>query len=181
MKPREWVLVVAAIAVAIIAGNIGSCYHKRAVAFEARAQLAEDRAANAQVLVDLAQDEAAHYQRLVARRDTVIRTVTVRVAVVDSLQPPDSACAPNLAVRDTLIVTQAAQISDLHNQTMVQAGAIMLLQASKDELQRALASRPKVYPRILGPNIGLGIFVGYCGVRPCVGVGATINVGGVRL
>jgi len=181
MKPREWVLVVAALALAIIGGSIGSCQYRRAVRFEVAAQLAEGHARNAQVQVDLERDRANRFEAQAAKRDTVIRTVTVQVAAVDALHPPDSSCAPNLAVRDTLIALQAAQISDLHSQTVAQAGAINLLQASNDELRRVLASRPKAYPRFVGSNIGVGVFVGYCGARPCVGVGVSVNLGSIRL
>lgn len=180
MKLREWVLPVA-VAVAIFGSSFGGWQYKRALKWETRVQQVEQKVQSQQIVIDIETDRAKHFAAQAAKHETVVKVVTVRVAAVDSLQPPDSSCAPNLAVRDTLIEEQAAEISDLKSQTVAQAGAINLLQASNNALRQVLASRPKAYPRFLGPNIGIGAFVGTCGLSPCGGIGITVNVAGIRL
>lgn len=173
MKASPWVIAIAAIALAIGAGTFGRLQYRKAVAFEEKSRLALSHERNAQVQVDLLEG------KLRAQRATTARAST-RVAEVDAANPPDTSCAPNLRARDAVIHSQASEI-------VLQAGQISVLQTSKDELRRALEARPKVFPRFVGPNVGVGVFGGLCGVgadgkpRYCVGVGVTVNVFSVRL
>lgn len=187
MGSKQWGMFVALVAAVLILGQVGSCQHDRAVAFEARAKAAEEHSRLAQVDADLYRDEAARLYKISVTQDSVIAHARVSVAAVDSQHPPDTSCAPNLAARDHVIEAQASDIVTLHGITDAQDGALRILQASKDELAKALASRPSSYPRFVGPNIGLGVFAGPCGINPagkpafCVGIGVSVNLFSARL
>jgi hypothetical protein len=182
----SWSIAVVAVAVALVAGRLGQVFYRRAEQFEAKARLALDFQHAKQVEVDMLQDRVnvledrlgkQHRQTTVARRE---------VAVADSVSHPDTSCAPSIAARDAVIASQDGEISLLHEQNEARAGQITLLQASNQALKSALDARPKLYPRIVGPNIGVGVFAGVVGVqsngKPAlgVGVGVTLNVFSVR-
>lgn len=187
MGNKQWGLTVAAVALALLFGQFGRWQYRKAVEFETRAKAAEAHNRLAQVEIDLYKDQAAQLTVAAAKKDTVVRVLVREVAAVDSATPPDTSCAPNLRARDHVIEAQASEITDLHGVTASQVGAINLLQASKDELAKALASRPSYFPRFVGPNIGVGVFAGACGVSAsgkatlCVGVGVTMNLLSLRL
>lgn len=177
-----WLLVAVGVGVILWLGQCASSQRTKALRFEQDAKNALAHANSNQEEADYYKDLAAEAQRRAARIDTVIQYRVRSVHVVDSLFPPDSSCLPNIAARDSLIAAQADDISQLHGVTAAQARALLLLQSSKDELARVLASRPASYPRFLGPNIGLGVFGGVCGLGvPCVGVGVTVNLFSLRL
>ena len=163
----------AAVAFALVAGQFGRLQYRRAVSFETQARMALAHERNARVENDLliAKLKREHAETARAQR---------AVAVVDAENPPDTSCAPNLAARDAVITSQANEIE-------TQGRSIGLLAASNAEMRRALEARPKLYPRFVGPNIGLGVFVGVVGVRsdgkPAygAGIGVTVNVLGIRL
>lgn len=168
-----WGIAVAAVALALVAGNFGRIFYRRAEVFEAKAKLALEREHVRQIERDLLEDAN---KRLKVR----LRSQRENVARVDSISPPDPSCAPNIAARDAVIASQDSIISN-------QSGQIGLLQASNDEMKRALQARPKLFPRIVGPSIGVGVFAGVVGVKdngqPAygVGVGVTVNVFSVRI
>ena len=168
MSKVSWGIAVAAVAVALVAGSFGRVFYRRAEVFEAKAKLALEREHVRQIEHDLLEDAN---KRLKVR----LRAQRASVAVVDSISPPDTSCAPNIAARDAVIAPQDSVIGN-------QSGQINLLQASNDEMKRALQARPKLYPRIVGPSIGVGVFAGVVGVKdngqPAygVGVGVTVNV-----
>lgn len=173
MSKVSWGIAVAAVALALVAGSFGQVFYRRAEKFESQARLALDHARVRQIERDLLADENKSLKvRLRERRESV--------AVADSVSPPDPSCAPNIAARDAVIATQDSIISN-------QSGQINLLQASHDEMRRALEARPKLFPRIVGPSIGVGVFAGVVGVKdngqPAygVGVGVTVNVFSVRI
>jgi hypothetical protein len=186
MKVTPWVIAIAAIGLAIVAGQFGRVQYRRAARFEAQARLALDHEHVAQIKVDLMTDKVTGLQRDLAKRHAATSVLTNAVVATDLQHAPDTSCAPNLAARDAVIESQQAEIVDLHGIVAAQDTSIHLLQASKDELSHALQARPKLYPRFVGPNIGLGVFVGAVGLRPDgkpeigVGVGITINVFSVR-
>jgi len=157
------------------------------IAVAAIAEAAEGTVKAQQVVIDMYKAEADRYAALATQQHTAVVAAQATVAAVDSANPPDTSSAPNLAARDHVIEAQAAEITDLHGVISAQARAIILLQGSKDVLSGALASRPALYPRFVGPNVGLGVFGGVCGLRPdgkpapCVGIGITINLFSVRL
>ena len=182
----SWGIAVAAVAVALVAGRFGQVFYRRAEAFEAKARLALEFQHAKQVEVDLLQDKVNALQvdlTAARKRTTVARH---EVVVADSTSHPDSTCAPSIAARDSVIASQDGEISILTSQNAARAGQITLLQASNQALKAALDARPKLYPRIVGPNIGLGVFAGVVGVRdngqPAygVGVGITVNVFSLR-
>ncbi|MGI0149163.1 MAG: hypothetical protein ACREDF_06500, partial [Thermoplasmata archaeon] len=117
---------------------------------------------------------------LAGRTDTIVRTLRVRIAVVDSLNPVPDTCLPNLAVRDSLIASQALEIAQWRELAGARAAMLALALGARDSLRDALASRPR--PLIAGiglslPKIGLGAFAGVCGDgRACVGVGIVLRV-----
>lgn len=167
-----WGIAVAAVALALVAGSFGRVFYRRAEVFEAKARLALEHEHVRQIERDLLADEVKGLKvRLRAQRASV--------AAIDSISPPDTSCAPNIAARDAVIASQDSIIDR-------QGGQINLLQASVTEMKAALQARPKLFPRIVGPNIGLGVFVGVVGVRadgkPALGagVGITINAFSVR-
>lgn len=172
MKASPWVIAIVAIVVALVAGRYGQIFYRRAEKFEAQVRLSLEHDHVRQIQIDLLTDEAT---KLKAR----LRSQRASVAVVDSVSPPDTSCAPNIAARDAVIATQDSVITRQDQQ-------IDLLRASRDEMKLALQARPKLYPRIVGPNVGLGVFVGVVGVRdnglPAygVGIGVTVNVISVR-
>ena len=186
MKASPWVIAIVAIVVALVAGRFGQLAYRRAEKFEAQARLSLEHDHVRQVQIDLLTDEAAGLRRKLA----AIHTTTARridaVVAVDLQHIPDTSCAPNLAARDSVIESQQGEISVLGSLAASQDSSINLLRASRDELRAALEARPKLYPRIVGPNVGLGVFVGVVGVRdngqPAygVGVGITVNVISVR-
>lgn len=182
----QWGIAVAAVAVALVAGRLGQVFYKRAEQFEAKARLALDFQHAKQIEVDLLEDRVNVLQSRLAeqhRRTTVARH---EVVVADSTSHPDSSCAPGFAARDAVIASQDGEISLLQARDSARSGQITLLQASNTALKSALEARPKLYPRIVGPNVGLGVFVGVVGVqsngKPAlgVGVGVTLNVFSVR-
>jgi hypothetical protein len=185
MKASPWVIAIAAIGLAIVAGQFGRLQYRKAVRFEAQARLALDHEHVAQISVDLLSDKVAGLQRDLAKRHAATSGHINAVVAADLQHIPDSSCAPNLAARDSVIVSQQGEIAVLDDIVSAKDSTIKLLQASKDELSHALQARPKFYPRFVGPNIGLGVFVGAVGLRDGrpqigVGVGITINVFSVR-
>lgn len=187
MGNKQWGFTIAAVALALVFGQFGRWQYRKAVKFEADAKLALMHEHTAQVEKDLLADENKRLVAEAAKKHARTDTLTRVVVVVDSIHPPDTSCAPNLAARDAVIASKTGEISDLQAASAVQARSINLLQASKDELAKVLASRPSYYPRFVGPNIGIGVFAGACGVSasgkltPCVGVGVTVNLFSLRL
>lgn len=182
----SWGIAVAAVAVALVAARFGQVFYRRAEQFEAKARTALEFQHAKQIEVDLLQD---HVNKLESQLTIAHRRTTVarrEVVVADSTSHPDSSCAPGFAARDAVIASQDGEISLLHEQNEARAGQITLLQASNKALTGALEARPKLYPRIVGPNVGVGVFVGVVGVqsngKPAlgVGVGVTLNVFSVR-
>lgn len=171
----------AGIAVVVLVSQCWLPLYQKNVAFEARAVAADARATAAQVVADSFKAVAKRAAASAAHRDTLIVHDSAVIEAVDREHPADTSCAPNLAARDTKIHDQAAQIVDLKTASEAQMGALATLQVSKDDLQHTLDTRPKLYPRFVGPNIGLGGFVGYCGKSLCGGVGLTFNFGSIRV
>ena len=184
MISKQWVIGAAAGVAVALTVLISQCWmplYQKNVAFEARAVAADARATAAQVVADSFKAIAKVAKASAAHRDTIIVHDTAAIDSVDRAHPADTSCVPNLAVRDSTIHDQAAQIGDLKTVAEAQIGALAALQTSKDDLQHTLDTRPKLYPRFVGPNIGLGAFLGYCGTHLCGGVGLTVNIGSVRL
>lgn len=186
MKATPWVIAVAAIGFAIVAGQFGRLQYRKAVNFEAQARLALDHQHVSQIKVDLLSDEVAGLRHDLAKKRAATSVHVNAVAAIDIQHVPDTSCAPNLAARDAVISSQQSEITSLNDITVAQDTSINLLQASNVELARALQARPKLYPRFVGPNIGVGVFVGAVGLRNGrpeigVGVGITINILSVRL
>lgn len=186
MKASPWVIAIAGIGFAIVAGQVGRLQYRRAVRFEEQARLALGHEHVAQINVDLLTDKVAGLQRDLAKRHAATAGHINAVVAADLQHIPDTSCAPNLAARDAVILSQQGEIAVLGDVVSAKDSAINILQASKDELARALRSRPKLYPRLVGPNIGVGVFVGAVGLRNGrpeigVGVGVTINLLSVRL
>ena len=187
MKASPWVIAVAAIVGLLAVSRVAQVFYYRAERFEQQARLALDHEHVAQVLVDLANDKVKVLEGQLAAQHAKTDTLVREVVAADSIHPPDTSCAPNLAARDAVIESQHGEITTLHGIVDAQAGSINLLQASKDELKRALEARPKLYPRIVGPSVGVGIGVGIVGLRPDgkpalgVTVGVTLNVFSVRI
>lgn len=187
MKASPWVIAIAAIGLAIVAGQFGRLQYRKAARFEAQARLALDHEHVAQVWVDLLTDKVAGLQRDLATKHAATASNINAVVAADLQHIPDTSCAPNLSARDAVILSQQSEIVTLHDIVTAKDSTINLLQASKDELSRVLQARPKLYPRFIGPNVGVGVFVGAVGLRPDgkpvmgVGVGITINVFSVRL
>lgn len=181
-----WGIAVAAVAVALVAGQIGRVQYRKAVKFEADARLALGHQHVAEINADLWRDKANGYKRDLVQRHAATDTLTDAVVAADLQHIPDTSCAPNLAARDAVIESQQGEIASLTDVVTVQDSSITTLRASNVELARVLGARPKLYPRFVGPNIGLGVFVGVVGVRPDgkpaigAGVGVTINVFSVR-
>lgn len=181
MTIKQWgVAAVVAVLVLVLGLHDGLLYRKN-VAFEARVVAAEARAKIAQAQVDTFKAIAQQALASAATKDTIVAHDTVEIAAVDAAHPADTSCAPNLAVRDKTIRDQKSEIVDLKTGAAAQMAALATLQASKDDLQHTLDTRPKLYPRFVGPNVGLGVFVGYCGTSPCVGAGITVNLASLRL
>ena len=186
MSKVSWGVAVAAVVVALVASRFVSVFYHRAERFEQQAQLALGHEHVAQVKVDLANDRVRVLEGRLAAQRTHRDSLERNVAVVDSVSPPDTSCAPNLAARDAVISSQTGEIATLQGIVDAQGESITLLQTSKDELKRALEARPKLYPRIVGPSVGVGVFVGVVGLRPDgkpsygVGVGITVNVFSLR-
>jgi len=178
MSKVSWGVAVAGVVVALVASRFANVFYHRAAAFEEKARLALGHEHVAQIQVDLLTDQVKGLQvKLWAQRSqTQLRTE--HVAVVDSISPPDTSCAPNLAARDDVIESQHGEIATLQGIVDAQGESINLLQTSKDELKRALDARPKLFPRIVGPSVGLGVGVGVVGLRPDgkPALGATIGV-----
>ena len=168
----------------LLAVGIAGLLHSnaKATAFEQRAEHAEAVATVNQVAADSAKAEVRRLQAVTVHQDTVVKYRTAQVAAVDAASPPPVPCAPNLAVRDTLIAAQRAQIDTLKRTVAVSTRALFLVQAARDTLLTTLQSRPRP-TSLLGPNVGLGAFIGYCGngAGVCAGVGVTLNLGGVHL
>jgi hypothetical protein len=187
MGKVSWGIAVGAVALALIAGRFGQVFYRRAEKFEAQARLALANEHVRQTQVDLLTDQVNGLQVKLRSQHAQTQVRREQVTAVDAASPPDTYCAPNIAARDAVIDSQDTEIASLHGIVDGQAGQINLLQASKDELRRALEARPKLYPRIVGPSIGVGVFAGIVGVkdngRPAlgVGIGVTINVFSVRL
>lgn len=186
MKVSPWVIAIAGIGFAIVAGQFGRLQYRKAVRFEAQAVLALGHEHVAQINADLWRDKVAGLQRDLAKRHAATAGHINAVVAADLQHIPDSTCAPNLAARDAVIESQQGEIAVLGDVVSAKDSTINILQASKDELAHALQARPKLYPRFVGPNVGLGVFVGAVGLRPDgkpaigVGVGITINILSVR-
>lgn len=187
MKVTPWVIAIAAIGLAIVAGQFGRLQYRKAVRFEAAAGLALDHQHVAEIRADLLTDKVTGLQHDLAKRHAATAVHTDAVVAVDLQHPPDSSCAPNLVARDSAIVSQQGEIATLNDIVATQDSTIITLRGSNIELARVLGARPKLYPRFIGPNIGVGVFVGAVGLRPDgkpeigVGVGVTINLFSVRL
>jgi len=187
MKVSPWVIAIAGIGFAIVAGQFGRLQYRKAAKFEAQASLALAHEHVAEIKVDLLSDKVAGLQHDLAKRHAATASNINAVVAADLQHIPDSSCAPNLTARDAVILSQQGEIASLGEIVFTQDSTINILQASKTELSRALQARPKLYPRFIGPSIGLGVFVGAVGLRPDgkpeigVGVGVTINVFSVRL
>jgi hypothetical protein len=184
MTSKQWVIGAAAGAAVALTVLISQCWmplYQKNVAFEARAVAADARATAAQVVADSFKAVAKVATASAAHRDTVILHDSARIDSVDRAHPADTSCAPNLAARDTTIRDQMSQIGDLKTASRAQMATLAILQASKDDLQHALDTRPKLYPRFVGPSIGFGVFAGYCGTSKCLGVGLTLNFGSIRV
>lgn len=165
--------VVTAVMLAVRSRNVASRWEQRAVA-------AESLAVQQSQYADSISRVADRVATLAASRDTVIRWKTTRIVVVDSVSPPPPDCEPNLAARDSLISTLQDQVQAREAEAMLRALAIVALRGSHDSLLAVVRSRP--HPSAFhGPSIALGAFGGWCIDRPCVGVGVTLNVGGIRL
>lgn len=91
------------------------------------------------------------------------QTVILRVPVA---APPDT-CTPWVEPQREAILTLEE--------------ALARALASRDTLGSALAARPKSATRFVRPNVGVGAFVGVCGINQlCAGFGLTFNLGGIR-
>lgn len=182
----QWGIAVAAVAVALVAGRFGQVFYRRAEKFEAQARTALEFQHAKQVEVDLLQDKVDAQARELAQQHRRTTAARREVVVADSTSHPDSSCAAGFAARDAVIASQDGEISTLHGIVDAKTSQITLLQASNNSLTSALEARPKLYPRIVGPNIGVGVFVGVVGVKdngkPAlgVGVGVTLNAFSVR-
>jgi len=166
MSKVSWGVVVAAVVLVLVASKFASVFYRRAEAFEEKARIALGHEHVAQVLVDLANDRVKVLEGRLASQHSQTDSAERAVVVVDSISPPDTSCAPNIAARDDVIRSKTGEIATLHGIVDAQAESINLLQASKDDLKRALEARPKLYPRVVGPSIGLGVGVGVVGLRP---------------
>lgn len=186
MSKVSWGVAVAAVVVTLVLSKFTAVFYHRAEAFEEKARIALGHEHVAQVLVDLANDRVKVLEGRLAEQHAETDSAERAVVVVDSISPPDTSCAPNLAARDDVIRSKTGEIATLQGIVDAQGESINLLQASKDELKRALEARPKLYPRFVGPSIGLGVSAGIVGLRengkPSYGVvvGVTLNVFSVR-
>ena len=189
LKSLRWVaagILVLAVISAAVAARIAL---RRAVTFENRAQRAEavNTVLTAQAAALKARSDS--FEARAARRDTIIVTLTRTIAAVDSANPVPDTCRPNLAVRDSLISEQRAQITDLRTALGAAQEARARLEQANRGLTDALASRPKLFSRFTGPNLGLGVSIGVDPIAIFQGkplaarfnAGLTLNIGGIKL
>lgn len=160
----------------------------RAADFERKAQRAEQVAAQLQPKIDSLQAHVDSLQLVTVQRDTVLKVLQHNVVVMDSLHPPPDTCRPNLAVRDSVIMGQGRQIVDLTSALQSERSANVLLRQIHVADSAALVSRPKLFPRFLGPHLSLGLQLGVDPTTvlsphptPRLGVGLSINFVGIRL
>lgn len=173
---RHWPwLVVVALAV------WGAWSYASRVEFEKRARSAERFASERVKAVAALDGVIARLAATSVRRDTVILERAKEVRRVDATNPPPDTCRANLAVRDSLIADQGAQLDNFREQIALAAEARRFLQASHDTLAAALAARPKgLLFRLPFLEIGkpaLGPFVGVCqGGHTCIGLGVVVPI-----
>lgn len=180
MRAGTALLIALAVLGAGVAGALAMRSRNSASVWEQRAAVAESLAVQQSQRADSLSRAADRVATLAASRDTVIRWKTTRVVVVDSVSPPPPECEPNLAARDTLITTLQDQVRAREAEAMLRALAFVALRGSHDSLLSVVRSRPRP-SAFHGPSLALGAFGGWCIDRPCVGIGVTLNVGGIRL
>lgn len=161
---RSWI-VPAALGVLLLVVSIAAVGSlSRANRFEVRAVAAEQFVKAQRVQIDLLEDTARHLRARAAKRDTLIDTLTVEIAVADAAADTSAM----FAARDRLIGEQKSQISDLKSENLALREANSLFRASNDTLAAALAARATRFPLI---QVGAGAFVALDGqIRPGIGV-----------
>ena len=154
MKRELGWLIAGVLAVFLVAGGVHSCGQE--VLWQARVRQVESKVKALRVVADLATEKANKYAAAALRRQPVIAGRASTVARVDSLRPPADTCDPNIAARDSLIIEQAYQISDLSAANRLYRASNDTLTAVNDSLSGVLAARPKRAPFQFTLEGGLG-------------------------
>lgn len=176
MRKVLWAGLVALVVGAVLYGS-----HRSVSAYEVRAQAAEQYAVREQARIVQLQESLT----VLARQQAIVHTRVIRltdsIRVVDENQPPADTCRPNLAIRDAVIAAQGQEL-DIATSRIISQNLVILVQMRViDTLWATLHARPRP-SRFVPRNLGLGLVVGVDltgAVR--VGVGLSINIGGIRL